>query len=72
MRRRTNSIDHELLQSYINRRAAEKGLRGKPISRVTIKKEMTTLRAAWAWAADMNLLDTALPSGKRLRFPKTR
>lgn len=70
VRRRTNSFDHELLQSYINRRAAEKGLRGKPISAVTIKKEITTLRAAWAWAADMNLLDTALPSGRRLRFPK--
>ncbi len=70
VRRRTNSIDHELLQSYINRRTAEKGLRGKPISAVTIQKEITTLRAAWAWATDMNLLDAALPSGKRLRFPK--
>lgn len=70
VRTRSSALDHECLQTYINKRALEKGKRGRNVGAVTIKKELTTLRAAWAWAIDADLVASILPSGKRLRFPK--
>ncbi|MCA9159220.1 MAG: site-specific integrase [Planctomycetales bacterium] len=70
VRTRPNSIDHEILQAFVNKRALEKGIRGRNVGAVTIKKELTTLRAAWSWATDMGLVESVLPSGKRLWFPK--
>lgn len=70
VRTRYSSVDHELLQTYVNKRALERGIRGRNVGAVTIKKELTTLRAAWGWAIETGLADSILPAGRRLRFPK--
>jgi hypothetical protein len=38
------------LQGYVDRRSRQRGRRGKPLSAATIRKEVTTFGAAWAWA----------------------
>ena len=53
----------------MNRRAQKK-YRGKKLSPVTLRKEITTLRAAWNWAVLMNLVKGQYPS-KGLVYPKT-
>jgi integrase len=58
---------HELslqqLQDYINRRAR------KGISPVTMRKELSTIRAAWNWGEPMKLTSGPFPA-KGLRYPK--
>jgi integrase len=58
---------HELslrqLQDYINRRAR------KNISPVTMRKELSTIRAAWNWGGPMKLTSGPFPA-KGLRYPK--
>jgi hypothetical protein len=55
------------LQKYVNTRGADTGIRGKPLSLVTIRKELTTLRSAWKWAKEMGLVKHDLPVKSRLR-----
>jgi hypothetical protein len=43
------------LQRHVDRRAKMKGVRGR-LSPATIKKEVVTLRTAWNWGVNMNLL----------------
>lgn len=56
------------LQKHIDHRAKKK-YRGKPLSPVTLRKEMATLRAAWNWAAHMGIVIGPFPS-KGLVYPK--
>lgn len=57
------------LQRHVNRRR-EKIYREKKLSPVTLKKEMTSFRAAWNWAAHMGLVKGIFPS-RGLVYPKT-
>jgi integrase len=57
------------LQEYINRRAKAKGMYGRRLSPATIKKEIVTLRTAWNWAVEMDLVTGRFPN-KSLRFPR--
>lgn len=58
VRLRVNLMQLERLQDYINQRSSERGIRGRTVCAVTIKKELTTLRAAWAWAKDSKKPET--------------
>jgi integrase len=51
------------LQDYVNQRAKAK------ISPVTIRKEISTLRAAWNWGDPMGLTEGKFPN-RGLRYPK--
>jgi integrase len=57
------------LQRHVNTRARKK-YRGHPLSPVTLRKEMASLRAAWNWAALTGLVTGPFPS-KGLVYPKT-
>lgn len=63
-------LAHSDLQRYINLRSNEKGRHAKPISPVTIRKELTTLSGLWNWAATRRLVHGPFPNA-RLRYPKT-
>jgi hypothetical protein len=56
------------LQRHVNRRAAKK-YRGKPLSPVTLKKELASFRAAWNWAVQGGRLQGPFPT-KGLKSPK--
>ncbi|MBS0204436.1 MAG: tyrosine-type recombinase/integrase [Planctomycetes bacterium] len=58
------------LQRYVDTRSLETGQRGKTVSPVTIKKELTSFSGAWTWASRMSLVKTPFPN-KGLRFSKT-
>ena len=62
------SLTREDLQRYINTRAKSPGRRGRSISTVTIRKELTTLSGVWTWAAADGLVGS-FPN-KGLRYPK--
>jgi integrase len=64
------SLTMSKLQEHVNRRAKCIGIRKRPLSPVTTKKELATLRAAWNWAVQAGLLVGAFPN-RGLRFPKT-
>ncbi len=57
------------LQRHINRRR-EKKYRGRKLSPATLKKEISSFRAAWNWAAHMGMVKGVFPS-KGLVYPKT-
>ncbi len=57
------------LQGYVDRRARQRGRRGKPLSTATIRKEVTTLGAAWAWAVQHGTLEGNFPRSG-VRYPK--
>jgi integrase len=57
------------LQGHVDRRA-RKQYRGRPLSPVTLRKEVASLRAAWNWAAQAGLLAGPFP-GRGLKYPKT-
>jgi hypothetical protein len=57
------------LQDYVDRRVRQRGRRGKPLSTATIRKEVTTLGAAWAWAVQGGKLEGAFPKSG-VRYPK--
>jgi len=59
------------LQRYVDARALATGMRGRPLSAATIKKELVTLRTAWNWARHAGVLKTAFPL-KGVKFPKTQ
>lgn len=61
----------EDLQRYVDRRSEDKGIRGKTLSAVTIKKEITTFRTVWIWAMDAGYVARPL-SLKGLRYPKAK
>lgn len=64
------TLSLEDLQRYVDRRAKNKGIRGKSLSPATIKKELTTLRTLWNWARNVGHLNRMFPA-KGLRYPKS-
>jgi integrase len=58
------------LQAHIDRRAKQKGRRGRKLSPATMKKELGTLSGIWSWGARMGLVSGPFPS-KGLVYPKT-
>jgi integrase len=60
------------LQDYVNACAQEQGHRGKPVSQVTIKKELGTLSSVWnRWGLRKKLVPAPL-SLKDLEYPKLK
>jgi integrase len=57
------------LQGHIERRSRE-GCRGRPISAVTLRKEIASFRACWNWGIHAGKLTNAFPN-KGLKYPKT-
>jgi len=57
------------LQRHVTERSKKK-YRGKPLSPVTLKKEVASFRAAWNWAALTGFVSGTFPS-KGLVYPKT-
>lgn len=64
------SVTFDDLQKYVNRRTKEKNRRGKSISPVTIRKEVTTLSGMWSWAASQHKVSGEFP-GRKLKYPAT-
>jgi hypothetical protein len=64
------SLDVTVLQSYIRKRALEKGRRGRKITATTIRKELATLRTVWLWAIDAESIEPRTFPSKGLRYPK--
>ncbi|WP_165253479.1 tyrosine-type recombinase/integrase [Paludisphaera soli] len=58
------------LQRHIERRTNAKGVRGRPLSPTTMKKEISSFSAVWTWANQMGLVAIPFPS-KGLAFPKS-
>jgi integrase len=56
------------LQRHVTQRA-KKNCRGRPLSPVTLRKEVASFRAAWNWAAANGLVKGPFPS-KGLVYPK--
>lgn len=57
------------LQQHVNRRVKAKGMRGRRLSPVTIRKEIASFRAAWNWGVQAGLVKGSFPN-KGLKFPK--
>ncbi len=57
------------LQGHVNRRSRAKGIRGRPLSPTTIKKEVASLRAAWNWGVQSGLVTGVFPH-KGLKYAK--
>jgi integrase len=57
------------LQNYVNSRVRRIGEPSNPLSTVTLRKELASLRACFNWAVQTGLLVGAFPN-KGLRFPK--
>lgn len=57
------------LQDYLNTRVRRKGKSSVPLSTVTLRKEVATLRACFNWAEQTGLLTGRFPN-RGLRFPK--
>jgi hypothetical protein len=62
-----NSIDLIALQEFVDKRAKDRGLTG-PLSPVTIRKEVVTLRTVWNWAKHSKLVDSEFPA-RGLKYP---
>jgi hypothetical protein len=61
---------HNWLPQPALERAKAKGRHGRKVSATTIKKEIVTFTAAWAWATHQRIINR--PFSKRgLRYPKT-
>jgi integrase len=58
------------LQTYVDLRSREKGHRKRPISPITIKKEVTSFSGIWTWGIQMGLVKGAFPN-RGLKYPKT-
>ena len=67
---RIQSFELQNLQDYADERAKAKGRHGRKISATTIKKEIATFAAAWAWAINQGVINRPFPK-RGLRFPKT-
>lgn len=59
------------LQTYVNKRAKEKGNRGRTVGWNTINKELVTFRTVWGWACETGRLTGSFPR-KGVRLPKTK
>ena len=59
------------LQGYVSKRSQDPGIRGRKLSRSTIKKEINTLRAVWKWALASDLIPKTTFPSQGLRYPKT-
>jgi len=57
------------LQDYLNTRVRRKGKSGVPLSAVTLRKEISSLRACFNWAEQTGLIAGRFPN-RGLRFPK--
>ena len=57
------------LQKHVDRRA-RKRYRGRPLSAVTLRKEMASFRACWNWGIQVGQLKEVFP-GRGLKYPKT-
>jgi len=57
------------LQGHVNTRAKKKGIRGRTLSAMTLRKEIASFRAAWNWGVLAGLVDGRFPN-KGLKFPK--
>jgi integrase len=66
---RVASLTQADLQRHIDRRA-RKRYRGRPLSAVTLRKEMGSLRACWNWGLQAGKLKEVFP-GRGLKYPKT-
>lgn len=66
---RISTLTQGDLQRHIDRRA-RKRYRGKPLSAVTLRKEMASFRALWNWCIQAGHLKEAFP-GRGLKYPKT-
>ncbi len=58
------------LQKYVDARSKDAGRGGRPLSCVTIRKEIATLSAIWNWAVKMELVRGAFPN-RGLRYQKS-
>jgi integrase len=66
------AITTETLQGYVSSRAKEQGRRGRPVSHVTIQKEIGTLASVWnRWARPLLLVDRPAPT-QGLIYAKAR
>jgi integrase len=65
---KVEAIDLLALQEYVEKRSHDRGLGGS-LSPVTIRKEITTLRAVFNWAKHAKLVQGEIPS-RGLKFPK--
>jgi integrase len=58
------------LQEHVNRRAKKKGIRNRPLSPTTIRKEVASFRAVWNWAVQTGYVTGNFPS-RGLKYPKS-
>jgi integrase len=58
------------VQQHIDRRARQKGLRGRLLSPTTLRKEVASVRACWNWGLGAGLVGRPFPASKNLRYPK--
>ena len=57
------------LQRFVERRSKAKGARGRPITAVTIKKPLITLRTVWNWGMKNDLINARFPHSG-VKYPK--
>jgi integrase len=58
------------VQQHIDRRARQKGARGRPLSPTTLRKEVASVRACWNWGLGAGLVGRPFPANRNIRFPK--
>jgi integrase len=58
------------LQEHVALRAKAEGVRKRPLSPTTIRKEIASLRAAWNWGVQARLVSGPFPN-KGLKYPKS-
>jgi hypothetical protein len=59
-----DNLSLEDLQRYVDKRARDKGIRGRRLSVATIKKELRTLTTAWTWGVDGGAREHAILMGR--------
>jgi len=57
------------LQHYVDRRSKDKGLRGRRVTPVTIRKAVVALRTVWNWGVNNKLLTGRFPHAG-VKYPK--
>jgi integrase len=62
-------VTQDDVQRHIDRRLKQKH-HGRPIGPITVRKEVTTLRAIWTWGAGRGMFSGTFPS-QGLTYPKT-
>ena len=65
----TREVSARVLQTYLDTRSRAKGRRGNRLSPATLKKEISTLRAAWNWGVRTQMTHGPFP-GRGLTYPK--